>query len=81
MPIPFKYVIRNTNDYGIIFLQKLILLVINYNIMDYKLNIEMVKIVYNWFHKAYPDYDENEDCTESEMLLSADLEQFLLDNS
>lgn len=49
--------------------------------MDYKLNIEMVKIVYNWFHKAYPDYDENEDCTESEMLLSADLEQFLLDNS
>ena len=50
-------------------------------IMKYNLDVNMVRMVYNWFHKAYPDYTENEDCTEAEVLLSADLEQFLLDNS
>lgn len=47
--------------------------------ITYQLNNKMVKIVYDWFHKAYPDYMDNENCTEQEMLLVADLEQFLID--
>lgn len=46
----------------------------------YELTYETVKMVYDWFHKAYPNSINDENCTEEEMLLSSDLEQFLIDN-
>lgn len=47
---------------------------------SYKMDIQTVKIVYDWFHKAYPDYLNNEECSQKEMLLISDLEQYLIDN-
>jgi len=46
----------------------------------YKMTPQTVKMIYDWFHKAYPDYLNNEDCSEKEMLLISDLEQYLIDN-
>jgi hypothetical protein len=46
----------------------------------YKINVKNVKIVYDWFHKSYPAYTENQNCTEEEILLASELEQFLIDN-
>jgi hypothetical protein len=51
------------------------------NIMEkYQMDRKTVKLVYDWFHKAYPEYMTNEDCTEKEMLLVADLEQYLINH-
>jgi len=46
----------------------------------YKMNIKNIMIVYDWFHKAYPNYMDNENCTEKEILLASEMEQFLIDN-
>lgn len=46
----------------------------------YQMDRNTVKLVYDWFHKAYPEYMTNEDCTEKEMLLVSDLEQYLINH-
>ena len=37
-------------------------------------------MICEWFHKSYPNYFENQDVGENEILLLNDLEQFIIDD-
>ena len=42
------------------------------------LDIERAKRAYNWFHFAFPDYKNNDICTEEDIKLRNDLEKWLI---
>ena len=44
----------------------------------YNISSEKAKIICEWFHKAYPNYFENHDLKEEEILLFQDLEQAII---
>ena len=46
----------------------------------YNLSSEKAKIICEWFHKAYPNYFENHDLKEEEILLFHDLEQAIINH-
>ena len=45
---------------------------------ELSLNIESAKRVYNWFHHAFPDYKNNDICTEEDIDLRDKLEEWLI---
>jgi len=46
----------------------------------YNLNSEKTKVICEWFHKAYPNYFDNHDLKEEEILLFQDLEQSIINS-
>ena len=46
----------------------------------YNISSEKAKIICEWFHKAYPNYFENHDLKEEEILLFQDLEQAIINH-
>ena len=46
----------------------------------YNINSDKAKMICEWFHKSYPNYFENQDVGENEILLLNDLEQFVIDD-
>ena len=46
----------------------------------YNISSEKAKIICEWFHKAYPNYFENHDLKEEEILLFKDLEQAIINH-
>ena len=46
----------------------------------YNINSDKAKMICEWFHKSYPNYFENQDVGENEILLLNDLEQFIIDD-
>jgi len=44
------------------------------------LNIETAKRAYNWFHHAFPNYKNNEICTEEDIDLRNELEAWIIAN-
>ena len=47
---------------------------------DLKLDIELAKTAYNWFHHAYPDYRNNRWCPPEEIMMRNKLERWLISN-
>ena len=46
----------------------------------FPLDVGMVKTIYNWYHKAYPDYTVNDEVEETETIMMKELEEFLITN-
>lgn len=46
----------------------------------FELNADTAKIVYSWFHMAYPEWKTNEWCTNEHAMIMRDLEEFILNN-
>lgn len=44
------------------------------------LNIESAKRTYDWFHHAFPDYKNNNTCSQEDINLRNKLEEWLLAN-
>ena len=42
------------------------------------LDIATAKMVYNWYHKAYPEFYNNTEVQESETIMMKNLEEFLI---
>ncbi|HEC65454.1 MAG TPA: hypothetical protein ENI23_09175 [bacterium] len=44
----------------------------------YEIEPETAKMIYNWFHSSYPEWQTNKWCTSEEIRVMQDLEEFIL---
>jgi len=47
-------------------------------LLDMNLTVETAKMAYNWFHHAFPNYKYNRYCSEEDIRLRDELEQWLI---
>ena len=46
--------------------------------MSYNLTVESAKQAYNWFHHAFPDFENDPKCTQDDIKLKDELETWLI---